>query len=142
MKASRITVEAKIYEIISYLASYLKENRLNEENGQPINKTDLQALAELTHYMDEHYSFNITLQTLSTIACISESKMKKLFKSVYNMSITEYIQRKRISVAEHMLIQTDLTIAEISRIVGYSNPSRLIEIFKRYYGFTPSKYRK
>lgn len=94
MKASRITVEAKIYEIISYLASYLKENRLNEENGQPINKTDLQALAELTHYMDEHYSFNITLQTLSTIACMSESKMKKLFKSVYNMSITEYIQRK------------------------------------------------
>lgn len=92
--------------------------------------------------MDEHYSFNITLQTLSTIACMSESKMKKLFKSVYNMSITEYIQRKRISVAEHMLIQTDLTIAEISRIVGYSNPSRLIEIFKRYYGFTPSKYRK
>lgn len=142
MKASRITVEAKIYEIISYLASYLKENRLNEENGQPINKTDLQALDELTHYMDEHYSFNITLQTLSTIACMSESKMKKLFKSVYNMSITEYIQRKRISVAEHMLIQTDLTIAEISRIVGYSNPSRLIEIFKRYYGFTPSKYRK
>ena len=142
MKASRITVEAKIYEIISYLASYLKENRLNEENGQPINKTDLQALDELTHYMDEHYSFNITLQTLSTIACMSESKMKKLFKSVYNMSITEYIQRKRISAAEHMLIQTDLTIAEISRIVGYSNPSRLIEIFKRYYGFTPSKYRK
>lgn len=142
MKASRITVEAKIYEIISYLASYLKENRLNEENGQPINKTDLQALDELTHYMDEHYSFNITLQTLSTIACMSESKMKKLFKLVYNMSITEYIQRKRISVAEHMLIQTDLTIAEISRIVGYSNPSRLIEIFKRYYGFTPSKYRK
>ena len=112
------------------------------DHGQPINKTDLQALAELTHYMDEHYSFNITLQTLSTIACMSESKMKKLFKSVYNMSITEYIQRKRISVAEHMLIQTDLTIAEISRIVGYSNPSRLIEIFKRYYGFTPSKYRK
>jgi len=122
--------------------SYLKENRLNEENARSINETDLQALDELTHYMDEHYSFNITLQTLSTIACMSESKMKKLFKSVYNMSITEYIQRKRISVAEHMLIQTDLTIAEISRIVGYSNPSRLIEIFKRYYGFTPSKYRK
>lgn len=78
----------------------------------------------------------------SLVASMSESKMKKLFKSVYNMSITEYIQRKRISVAEHMLIQTDLTIAEISRIVGYSNPSRLIEIFKRYYGFTPSKYRK
>lgn len=142
MKASRITVEAKIYEIISILASYLKENRLNEENARSINETDLQALDELTHYMDEHYSFNITLQTLSTIACMSESKMKKLFKSVYNMSITEYIQRKRISAAEHMLIQTGLTIAEISRIVGYSNPSRLIEIFKRYYGFTPSKYRE
>ena len=75
-------------------------------------------------------------------ACMSESKMKKLFKSVYNMSIIEYIQRKRISVAEHMLIQTDLTIAVILRIVGYSNPSRLIEIFKRSYGFTPLKIQR
>ena len=67
-KASRITVEAKIYEIISYLASYLKEDRLNEENGQPINKTDLQALAELTHYMDEHYSFmQGALQNLAAV---------------------------------------------------------------------------
>ena len=33
------------------------------------------------------------------------------------MSITEYIQRKRISVAEHMLIQTDLTNAEIQEDV-------------------------
>ena len=141
-EASRIAVEAKIYEIVSFLASYLKENRLDEENALSISAADLQALETLTHYLDEHYSFNITLQTLSTIACMSESKMKKLFKSVYNMSITEYIQRKRISVTEHMLIQTDLTIAEISKIVGYSNPSRLIEIFKRYYGVTPSKYRK
>jgi len=94
-------------------------------------------LPNVNHAMQSLYEY-----LLSTIACMSESKMKKLFKSVYNMSITEYIQRKRISVAEHMLIQTDLTIAEISRIVGYSNPSRLIEIFKRYYGFTPSKYRK
>ena len=141
-EASRITVEAKIYEIVSLLASHLKKNKLAAINVPSVSTADMQALEELTHYMDEHYSFNITLQTLSTIACMSESKMKKLFKSVYNMSITEYIQRKRISVAEHMLIQTDLTIAEISRIVGYSNPSRLIEIFKRYYGFTPSKYRE
>ena len=99
MKASRITVEAKIYEIISYLASYLKENRLNEENGQPINKTDLQALAELTHYMDEHYSFNITLQTLSTIACMSESKMKKLFKLVYNKGDNKMYNAKLIELS-------------------------------------------
>lgn len=139
---SRISIESKIYEIISFLATYLKENKLNKPASQSINTTDLQALEELTYYMDEHYSFNITLQTLSTIACMSESKMKKLFKLVYNMSITEYIQRKRISAAEHLLIQTNLTIAEISRIVGYTNPSRLIELFKRYYGFTPAKYRE
>ena len=119
MKASRITVEAKIYEIISILASYLKENRLNEENARSINETDLQALDELTHYMDEHYSFNITLQTLSTIACMSESKMKKLFKSVYNMSITEYIQRKRISVAEHMLIPVSYTHLYARKVIQY-----------------------
>lgn len=140
--ASRIYVEAKIYEIVLLLAAYLTENKVVKLHTPPISATDMQALEECVHYLDEHYSFHITLQTLSTIACMSESKLKKIFKAVYHVSITEYIQRKRISAAEHMLIQTDLTIAEIAKIVGYSNPSRLIEIFKRYYGFTPSKYRE
>ena len=95
MKASRITVEAKIYEIISYLASYLKENRLNEENGQPINKTDLQALDELTHYMDEHYSFNITLQTLSTIACVADGLFCREIDGLFCRSSPDIIVRRR-----------------------------------------------
>ncbi|OTG53432.1 AraC family transcriptional regulator [Streptococcus agalactiae] len=138
---TNLSLEAKVYEVLSLIAYYLKNSSNNLLKSHSISEKDVELLQEITKYIDEHYNFTISLQTLSKIACMSESKMKKVFKTIYNMSITEYIQRKRMSVAEHLLISTTLSINEISAVVGYSNPSRLNELFKRYYGFNPSNYR-
>lgn len=132
---------AKIYEILSEISSYINKNKKTIVAHQQINKEDLLALQQISQYIDEHYNFDISLDMLAKIACMSVSKMKILFKRFYDMTTVEYMQRKRMSVAEHLLISTPLTIAEISNIVGYTNPSRFTEIFKRYYGCLPSTYR-
>lgn len=41
-----------------------------------------------------------------------------------------------------MLISTNLSLKNISEAVGYSNPSRFSEIFKRINGVSPSQYKK
>ncbi|MDO5717379.1 MAG: AraC family transcriptional regulator [Tissierellia bacterium] len=138
---TKLLLESKVYEVLTLIAYYLENEGESLLKSKSISEKDIQLLQEITKYIDEHYNFNISLQTLSKIACMSESKMKKIFKIIYNMSITEYIQRKRMSVAEHLLISTSLSINEISTVVGYSNPSRLTELFKRYYGSNPSNYR-
>lgn len=136
-----VFITSKIYEILSEVSSYVNRQEFIEEQQSKISDDDILALQEITLYIDEHYNYDITLDMLSKIACMSVSKLKVLFKHAYNMTAIEFIQRKRMSVAEHLLISTSLSINEISRIVGYSNPSRFTELFKRYYGFTPSNYR-
>lgn len=138
---TKLFLESKVYEALSLIAYYLESSSNSLLKSRSVSEKDIQLLQEITKYIDEHYNFNISLQTLSKIACMSESKLKKIFKIIYNMSITEYIQRKRMSMAEHLLISTTLSINEISTVVGYSNSSKLTELFKRYYGFNPSNYR-
>ncbi|MDO5755082.1 MAG: AraC family transcriptional regulator [Tissierellia bacterium] len=58
------------------------------------------------------------------------------------MTITEYTQRKRISMAEHLILSTDLTIGNIAKSVGYQSHSRFSKLFKRYKGFSPIEFKK
>ena len=51
------------------------------------------------------------------------------------------MQTKKMEKVAYLLKETDLSIGEISRIIGYSNPGRMLELFKRAYGMTPKQYR-
>lgn len=138
---ARLYCESKIYEVLSLMIYYAAEQAADVPHSDSVRPRDEEAIQEVTQYMKDHYNFNLTLALLSKIACMSESKLKKVFKQYHNLSIREYIQKERMNVAEHLLISTTLPIKEISKIAGYSNPSRFTELFKRYYGFNPSKYR-
>ena len=71
---------AKIYEILSEISSYINKNKKTIVAHQQINKEDLLALQQISQYIDEHYNFDISLDMLAKIACMSVSKMKILFK--------------------------------------------------------------
>ena len=68
--------------------------------------------------------------------------LKKTFKQINGCTITEYIQQTRIGQAEFLLSNTDLSIAQIAKTVGYSNASRFAELFQRNIGILPGEYRK
>ena len=58
------------------------------------------------------------------------------------MTITEYTQRRRINIAENLLLTTDLEIKDIAKSVGYKSASRFSTIVKRYKGLFPKELRK
>lgn len=51
------------------------------------------------------------------------------------------IQEARLREARNLLAQTDLSVAEIARKVGYASPSRLHQLFRDAFGETPGEYR-
>lgn len=62
---------------------------------------------------------------------MGRTKLKLAFKEIYGMSITEYIQQRRLSHAETLLAITDFTIEQVSAAVGYSNAGRFANMFKK-----------
>ena len=73
---------------------------------------------------------------------MSVSKFKTCFKTQMNSTVTEYIQARRMSQAEHLLIDTDFTMGQIAQMIGYTTSSRFAELFRKSTGILPIEYRK
>ena len=93
-------------------------------------------------YLSDHYAAEIPMERLTQIACMGTTKLKSSFKKVYDCTITEYIQQRRMSQAEYLLTNTDLSIGQIAQTVGYSTSSRFAELFRKSTGLLPGEFRK
>ena len=102
---------------------------------------DDKALEDVARFLEDHFATNVNQGTLEKISKMSGTKLKNLFKEKYGQSITEYTQRKRMNVAETLLLNTGLPIKEIAESVGYTSASKFSIYYKRYKGKLPSEVR-
>ena len=81
-------------------------------------------------------------ERMHDIACMSPTKFKETFKLLNGQTVTQYVQGRRMSQAELLLRQPDLTIEQVGRSVGYASASRFSALFKREVGMLPREYRR
>lgn len=135
--AAEIFFEAKAREWISIIIdAFISKKDIH------ISAEDDKALENVASYLDDHYALDIPQKTLEKISMMSGTKLKKLFKQKYQSNITEYTQRKRMNIAETLLLNSTLKIQDISEAVGYSSHSKFSSYFKKYKGFYPREMRK
>ena len=72
----------------------------------------------------------------------SDSGLHKLFRYVFNCSVAEYITKRRLSIASRELLATEKSITEIALDYRYSSPEVFTRAFKRFWGITPSEFRR
>ncbi len=73
---------------------------------------------------------------------MSTSKLKTHFKRHTGCTVTQYIQARRMSQAEHLLIDTDFSMGQIAQMIGYTTSSRFAELFRKSTGILPIEYRR
>ena len=134
--AAEFFFNAKVNEWISIVIdTYLNRKKYKIESD------DNKALEDVVRFLDDHFAMNVNQETLEKISKMSGTKLKNFFKEKYGQSITEYTQRKRMNVAETLLLNTELPIKEIAESVGYSSASKFSIYYKRYKGKLPSEVR-
>lgn len=84
---------------------------------------------------------NLTVTGIADAFSISVSHLSRIIQASENTGTHEYIQRERIEAAKKLLMETDLSISEISEHVGYNSYRTLNTIFKKIEGMTGSQYR-
>lgn len=139
--AASMYYESKVEEIISLVMERAVRIRTQTESKRTIAKATVDAMLSVASYIEEHYSEEISLDFLTKVACVSKAKLMQDFKSIYGCSINRYQQEKRISHAQHLLRNTELSIYEISRLVGYKNQGSFSDVYKKLTGITPRQYR-
>lgn len=138
--AAKLFYEGKVAEAVSLVVQRCKSQPAG--SGQALSEADRLHLSNVTAYINDHYAFELPQERLAKIACMGTTKLKSSFKQYHGCTITEYIQQRRMSQAEHLLSCTDLTIGQISQTVGYQNASRFAALFRKSTGLLPAEYRK
>lgn len=133
-------IRVKVLELLLVLT----EINPAEDRSEAVqfSKTQIESIKQIHDFLTEHFNEHYTIEELSERFAISPTAMKKCFKGVYGDSIYSYIKRYRLQVAEQLLKESSLTIAEIAFRVGYLNPNKFTTAFCAAYGMPPTSYRK
>lgn len=73
---------------------------------------------------------------------MSPTKAKVMFKQFYGKPIYKYFNEKRLEEAMNMINRAEHNVTEISRMLGFKNPSHFAESFKKKYNVLPKKLSK
>lgn len=96
---------------------------------------------EIKEYIHENYA-DVTIKDLAKKFHFNDDYFNRILKQKEGMTYSEYVQSIRIKEAIKLLLNTNKSIEEISRIVGYNNKGYFYKIFLEKYGITPATYRK
>ena len=108
----------------------------------PVSQKTSRMSSHIRRYIDQHYKENITLDQLAEISHVSKFYLAHAFAEEYGISPINYLISKRIDEGAHLLETTDLSLALISHICGFSSPSYFSQIFKKQHLCSPREYRK
>lgn len=137
-RAGRITdsylASSYVYQFISELCRYsLSEQR--DREGWP-EKIKLAAF-----FIESHYARMISLDEFAENLHLSKYHLLRTFAAVVGMTPNEYLNRIRVERAMELLRQSDDSIEDIARQVGYSSGSYFIKVFRRLTSLTPGNFR-
>lgn len=92
-------------------------------------------------YIYAHINERITIDSLAEYTNLSTSYLSRLFKQNIGTSVSDYIREKKIDKAVNLLKYSDSSLIEIANYLAFSSQSHFIQIFEKYMGITPKKYR-
>ncbi len=125
------------------LLLYLSKTELTSSQQLSEYKTEqIRMIREIHDQLTRHMEQRITIEELSRKYLINPTTLKTAFKSIYGTSIAAHIKEHRMEQAAKMLRESEMSIAEIAKAVGYDSQSKFSIAFKSSFNVLPREYRK
>lgn len=93
-------------------------------------------------YIEANLCAEFDLDTAAGIACVTADSFARFFSYMTGMTLTEYVRRRRLTLAAGDLRQSRVPIVDIAVKYGYDSAAAFSRAFARQHGITPSVYRK
>lgn len=97
---------------------------------------------EAVQFIRHNYYRDLNVQEIADSIGITRAYLSTCFKSVYQLSVQEYMTEYRLEKAKEMLTDSDLKIKEIALYTGYQDELYFSKVFKKKYGVSPRMFRQ
>ncbi len=99
-------------------------------------------VSQVEKYINLHISESIKTSEIADYLGKSRGGLTTEFKKQTGINLSDFINIKKIQLAEELLFETDKSLISISNFLGFSSQSHFCKIFKEIKGITPAEYRK
>ncbi len=120
----------------AYFRQYKEQIRSTAAN------TDKKDIFMAKEYIENHYRENLSLEVLAGVVHMNPYYFSSFFKKSSGENFKDYLNKVRMKHALALLVSTDKKTGDIADEVGFRDGRAFSELFQRYYGETPSSYRK
>lgn len=93
-------------------------------------------------YMEEHLTDEINYEQLGQIACCSSWHFQRMFSYMAGIPLSEYIRRRKMSLAAVDLQSSDDRVIDVAERYGYHSPTAFNRAFQSIHGIAPSAVRQ
>ena len=132
--------ETRLTGLLYLLLSLLVE--CGPVNSSELKETPMEIYIEkVKDFIEMNYPQKITMEDIAQFIGLNRSYLCSLFKQRMHVSIQEYLIRYRMNKACEMMGNAELSIADISRSVGYYDALLFSKMFKKVKGSAPKNYR-
>lgn len=138
--------ELTIYSLLLNFLVKLGDNHMNTNNLFPNirlhkQKEYIQKFNNLLDYIDAHYMEDLCLENIASSIGFSKYHFSRLFKQYTNFTFCDYLNYRRLKIAEELLLNLDFSITEVALQSGFDCISTFNRLFKQQHNCTPSEYR-
>ncbi|MCT8137811.1 AraC family transcriptional regulator [Anaerobacillus sp. CMMVII] len=93
------------------------------------------------NYIEDNLTGSIDYNEAAKIAYCSKYHFQRMFSYITDVPLSEYIRRRRLTLAAFDLQDSDLKVIEIALKYGYESPEAFTRAFQKLHGVTPSRAR-
>lgn len=94
-------------------------------------------------YVEEHLTDEgLSAEVVAKVAAYSPFYLQRLFSILTDMTLTDYIRQRRLSMAGQALQATDAKVLDVALRYGYETPESFHKAFIRFHGVTPSAAKR
>ncbi|KUG05421.1 transcriptional regulator, arac family [hydrocarbon metagenome] len=101
----------------------------------------LKKMNEALSYIDENLTNDIDLKEVARIAWCSEYHFQRMFSFLAGVTLSEYIRRRRLTLAAFELNNSNMRVIDVAIKYGYSSADSFTRAFQGLHGITPSEAR-
>lgn len=130
----------KIAELLLFLEELDTDQMLDTKNYY--TRQTVEAVKRVKQELCRHPEQRVTIQEVAARHGLSASTLKNCFRDIYGQPVASFIRQYRMDLAAARLRESDESVLQIAASVGYENPSKFAEVFRRYCGMSPAAYRQ
>ncbi|REK69396.1 response regulator transcription factor [Paenibacillus paeoniae] len=111
------------------------------ERSMDKKKQSESSMSEAKIFLDRNLYRDISVEEAATHVGLSTSYFSLLFKQTYGETFIEYVTRQRMERAKGLLAESQRSVAQIAKEVGYAERRYFTKVFMKYTGDNPTDYR-